>query len=126
VGHNRQEKAADELVCGPGPDLDAMALASVTAGQAPLPVVPIANTVGGDGHAVGVAPARVEHLRRACQRPLGLDHPPLVLEGGEEALQALACVQGGRVRSAYQGIPAGVEGSEALPAEDRAQSLHRK
>src|SRR5262249_20072387 len=79
VGHHRPEQAADAGGRWQGPALDALALGGVAAGKAPLRVVPIDATVGGDGHTVGRAPARVEPLRRAGHRPLGLA-PPLWLE----------------------------------------------
>ena len=78
-GQDMQEKAADELVRWQGQGLDAIALASVAEGKAHLPVMHSDDTVGGDGHTVGVAPEIVEHLLRSCQRPLGIDNPRLVI-----------------------------------------------
>jgi hypothetical protein len=126
VGPHRQEKAADACVRWQGHELDAMALASVTAGKAPLPGVTRDATVGGEGHTVRGAPERVEARRRACPRPLGRDHPPLGLEGVEAALPALDCGQGGRVRRAHHGLPVGVEGREALLTAARPHSLPGK
>jgi hypothetical protein len=80
VGHNRQEKAADEFVRWPGHDLEAIALASVAAGKVHLTVMHIDDTVVGDGHPGGRAPEIVEHLRRSCHRPLGIDNPRLGIE----------------------------------------------
>ena len=114
VGHNMQEKAADELVRWQGHGLDAIALASVAEGKAPLSVVDIDDPVVGDGHAVGGAPERVEPLLRSCHGLLGIDHPRLVIEGVDDALQALDCLQRGRLLSEHQGLPAVVEGIEAL------------
>ena len=99
VGHNMQEKAADELVCWQGHGLDAIALASVAEGKAHLTVVDIDDAVVGDGHAVGVAPEIVEHLLRSCHGALGIDHPRLVIEAGDESLKALGCCKGRRVLS---------------------------
>ena len=120
VGQDMQEKAADELVRWQGHGRNAIALASVAEGKASLPVVAINDTVVGDGYAVRGAPEIVEHLLRACHGPLGIDDPRLGIEEVEEALQALGSVQGCRVLRAHQGIPAVVEGSEELAAEDRA------
>ena len=79
VGHHRQEKTADKLVRWQGHGLDAMAWASVAAGKAPRTVLHIDETVVGDGPTVGIAPERGAHLRRSCQRSLGIDNPRLVL-----------------------------------------------
>ena len=124
VGDNMQQKAADELVRWQGHGLDAMTLASVAEGKTPLSVVDIDDTVIGDGHAVGVAPERVEHRPRPGHGLLGIDHPCLVIEGVDDALKALDGLQRGSWLSQREGIPAVVKGIEELLAKDPAQCLH--
>jgi hypothetical protein len=79
VGYHRQEKAVEELARLQGQGLDAIALAPVAAGKAPLSVTAIDETVGGDGHAVGGVPQIVASLRRAGPGPLGITPPRLVI-----------------------------------------------
>jgi hypothetical protein len=86
--HNMQEKAADALVRGQGHGLDTIPLASVAAGKAHLATLDIDEAMIGDGDTMGGASERVEHLLRACQGPLGIDHPRLVIERLNEAFQA--------------------------------------
>ena len=126
VGHHMQEKAADELVCWQGHELDAITLASVAEGKAHLATLAIDEPVVGESHAVGVASEIGEHLPRSCHGLLGIDHPRLVIERVDEALKALGGFEGCHLLSQHQGLPAVVEGSEELPAEDRAQGMHGK
>jgi hypothetical protein len=89
VGDHMQQKAADAVMRWQGHGLDAIALTPVATCKAHLATLDIDHAVGGDGHAVGGAPERVEHLPRSCQGPLGRDHPRLVIQGVDEAFQAL-------------------------------------
>ena len=124
VGHPMQAKAAEARVRWQGHGRDALALASVAEGQAHLPILPSDATVVGDGHTVGRAPERVEPRRRSGHRPLGRDQPRLVLEQVAAWPQALRGSKRRCVRSAHQGVPAGVEDREARTAAECAQSLH--
>jgi hypothetical protein len=117
VGPHRQEKAADALGRWQGHGREAITLASGVEGKAPLRRMHIDDPAGGDGHAVGVAPERVEHLLRSCHGPLGLDSPRLVIELGDASLQAVGCFQGRCVPSAHQGLPAVAEGRKDLGAK---------
>jgi hypothetical protein len=89
LGQAMQENAADDRVCWQGHGLAAITLASVVEGKAPLPVMHIDDTVVGEGHAMGRAPERVEYLRGSCHGPLGIAHPCLVIEAGDDVLQGL-------------------------------------
>ena len=128
VGNDVQEKAADALVGFQGHGLHAIALAAVAVGKVHLAILHIDDAVIGDGHTVGVAAERVEHVSGACQRPLGIDDPRLGLELVGKALEARGGSKGlGRLRE-HQGIRggAGVECVEELAAEDRAQGVDGK
>jgi hypothetical protein len=89
LGHDRQEKAADELMRLPRQGLHAVALASIAVGKTPLAILPSDDAVVGDGHAVRVAPERGQHRPRAYQRLLGVDDPRLGIQLGDESSEAL-------------------------------------
>jgi hypothetical protein len=106
LGQNMQEKAAHELVGRQGHGLAAIALAAIAKVDAYLTVVNSEDAVVDDGHAMGIASEIGEHLLRSCHRLLGIDDPRLLIEGGEQLLQALGGGQGGCVLRDYQGLPA--------------------
>src|SRR5262245_15442344 len=118
-----QEKAADELMGFQGHSLHAIALASVAVGKVQLAVLHINDAMVSDSHTVGVAAEIVEHVLGACERPLGIDDPLLVIELVGKMSEALGGSQGRSSFRGHQGIRGGgiLESVEELAAEDRAQ-----
>ena len=122
--HHRQEKAAEERVRWQGHGLDTIPLASVAEGKAHLATLDSDEAVIGDGDTLGVASERVEPLPRACQGPLGIDHPRLVIERRNAALKAWRGGKRGRVLGQPQGLSAVGEGRKALGATHDPPGMH--
>src|SRR5262245_11999674 len=122
------EKAADECLRLQRHGLQAVALASVAVGKAPLAVLHIDDAVVSYRHAVCVAAEIVQPMPRAGHGLFGVDDPRLGIELVDEAPEALRCREGlGLLRkhpSTHGG--AGVEGIKELAAEDRAQGVDGK
>jgi hypothetical protein len=80
VRQHMQQEAADTFVSGERHRLHALALTTMTVGEAHPAVPDLKETVVRDGDAMRVAAYIVQDLCRPCQRRLGIDDPLLAVE----------------------------------------------
>src|SRR5260370_19229641 len=87
LGQNVEEEASKELVGGNGHGLLLAAVSIVSPAEADAIVLEGHETMVGDGDAVGIAGQVVENMFGATEGWLGVDHPVLLAEFGEEVAE---------------------------------------
>ena len=94
VRHGVQQEPTDELVRGEGHHLGLAVVTVVFPGQTDLAVGEPGQPVVGDGDPVRLAAEIGEHLRRAGERTLGVDHPLDAAEGAEAFGESIGSGEG--------------------------------
>src|SRR5258707_1166131 len=88
LGQNVDEEASQELIRGNGHDLLLAAVGIVSPAEGDAIVFEGYESMVGDGDAVGIAGQVVENILGAAERWLGIDHPVLPAEFGEEVAES--------------------------------------
>ena len=94
LGQNVDEEASQELIRGNGHDLLLAAVGIVSPAERDAIVLEGHETMVGDGDAVGIAGQVVENMFGATEGWLGVDHPVLPAEFGEEVAE---CARRGKL-----------------------------
>jgi hypothetical protein len=94
AGQDVKQESAQELIGGNGHDLLLAAVSIVSPAEADAIVLEGHETMVGDGDAVGVAGQVVENMFGATEGWLGVDHPVLLVEFGEEVAE---CARRGKL-----------------------------
>ena len=87
TGQNVQQESAQELMGGNGHDLLLAAAGIVSPAERDAIALKGHETMVGDGDAVGIAGQVVENMFGAAEGRLGIDHPVLPAEFGEEVAE---------------------------------------
>jgi hypothetical protein len=88
LGQNVDEEASQQLIRGNGHDLLLAAVGIVSPAEGDAIVFEGYESMVGDGDAVGIAGQLVENILGAAERWLGIDHPVLPAEFGEEVAES--------------------------------------
>ena len=87
AGQHVKQEAAQELMGGDGHDLLLAAVGIISPAEGDTIVLEGQEAMVGDGHTMGVAGQVVEHMFRAAEGRLGVDHPVLLPELPEEVAE---------------------------------------
>jgi hypothetical protein len=94
AGQDVKQESAQELMGGNGHDLLLAAVSIVSPAEGDAIVLEGHETMVGDGDAVGIAGQVVENMFGAAEGWLGVDHPVLLAEFGEEVAE---CARRGKL-----------------------------
>jgi len=94
TGQNVDEEASQELIRGKGHDLLLAAVGIVSPAERDAIVFEGHEAMVGDGDAVGIAGEVVENMFGATEGWLGVDHPVLLAEFGEQVAE---CARRGKL-----------------------------
>ena len=86
-GQDVEQEAANELDRVEGHDAAAVVMPGVSPAKAHLSAVEAEQSSVGDGDAVGVASQVLQHVFGAAEGRLGVDHPLLVAQAGEQGVK---------------------------------------
>jgi len=100
VRQGMEQKATDKFVRFDGHDLAVAALAVILPAKADLPVRERDQAAVGNRNAMRVARQIGQHLLRACERGLGIDHPFRFAQRREVGPECTCFLEAGKIVSA--------------------------
>src|SRR6266702_3395313 len=91
-----EQESPDELICGKAHHLMLFGALEpvVFIAEGDLIVVDVEQALVGEGYAMGIAAEVFDHLLRAAERGLGIDHPFAFAKGSQIVEEGLAARQG--------------------------------